>query len=136
MVGYNFCEKLIAKSNAFNLAFFGEEPRVAYDHVHLSEYFGGKTADDLLMASTQWYHDNGIALHLGNAVQEIDRASQTVHARCGLVQPYNYLVLDTGSSAFVPDIPGVEKKSVMVSSTIEDLNEIEAYAATPAAGLC
>ena len=130
MVGYKFCEKLLAKSTDFNLVVFGEEPRVAYDRVHLSEYFGGKTADDLLMAPTQWYHDNGITLHLGDAVQEIDRASQTVHARSGLVQPYDYLVLATGSSAFVPDIPGVEKAGVMVYRTIEDLDEIKAYAAT------
>jgi nitrite reductase (NADH) large subunit len=134
MVGYKFCEKLLAKSTAFNLVVFGEEPRVAYDRVHLSEYFGGKTADDLLMAPTQWYHDNGIVLHLGDAVQEIDRASQTVHARSGLVQPYDYLVLATGSSAFVPDIPGVEKKGVMVYRTIEDLDEIKAYAATARSG--
>jgi nitrite reductase (NADH) large subunit len=134
MVGYKFCEKLLAKSTAFNLVVFGEEPRVAYDRVHLSEYFGGKTADDLLMAPTQWYHDNGITLHLGDAVQEIDRAHRTVHSRSGLVQPYDYLVLATGSSAFVPDVPGVEKKGVMVYRTIEDLDEIKAYAATARSG--
>ena len=134
MVGYKFCEKLLAKSTAFNLVVFGEEPRVAYDRVHLSEYFGGKTADDLLMAPRQWYADNHITLHLGNAVQEIDRASQTVHARSGLVQPYDYLVLATGSSAFVPDIPGVEKAGVMVYRTIEDLEEIKAAAATARVG--
>ena len=134
MVGYKFCEKLLAKSTAFNLVVFGEEPRVAYDRVHLSEYFGGKTADDLLMAPRQWYADNHITLHLGDAVQEIDRASQTVHARSGLVQPYDYLVLATGSSAFVPDIPGVEKAGVMVYRTIEDLEEIKAAAATARVG--
>ena len=134
MVGYKFCEKLLAKSAAFNLVVFGEEPRVAYDRVHLSEYFGGKTADDLLMAPRQWYADNHITLHLGDAVQEIDRASQTVHARSGLMQPYDYLVLATGSSAFVPDIPGVEKAGVMVYRTIEDLEEIKAAAATARVG--
>jgi len=134
MVGYKFCEKLLAKSTDFNLVVFGEEPRVAYDRVHLSEYFGGKTADDLLMAPTSWYRDNGITLYLGEAVQEIDRAGRTVHARSGLVQPYDYLVLATGSSAFVPDIPGVEKAGVMVYRTIEDLDEIKAYAATARSG--
>ncbi|UOQ71194.1 nitrite reductase large subunit NirB [Hymenobacter cellulosilyticus] len=134
MVGYKFCEKLLAKTSAFNLVVFGEEPRVAYDRVHLSEYFAGKTADDLLMAPLQWYHDHNITLHLGDAVQEIDRASQTVHARSGLVQPYDYLVLATGSSAFVPDIPGVEKAGVMVYRTIEDLEEIKAYATTAKRG--
>ena len=130
MVGYKFCEKLLAKTTAFHLVVFGEEPRVAYDRVHLSEYFGGKTADDLLLAPLQWYHDNNITLYLGDPVREIDRVSQTVHTRGGLVEPYDYLVLATGSSAFVPDIPGVEKAGVMVYRTIEDLEEIKAAAAT------
>ncbi len=49
MVGYKFCEKLLAKQNTENiqLVVFGEEPRAAYDRVHLSEYFSGKSADDL-----------------------------------------------------------------------------------------
>ena len=134
MVGYKFCVKLLAKTTGFQLVVFGEEPRVAYDRVHLSEYFGGKTADDLLMAPQQWYHDNNITLYLGDPVREIDRIGQTVHARSGLIEPYDYLVLATGSSAFVPDIPGVEKAGVMVYRTIEDLEEIKACAATARVG--
>lgn len=134
MVGYKLCEKLLAKSTAFHLIVFGEEPRVAYDRVHLSEYFSGKTAEDLLMAPQQWYYDNNITLHLGDPVREIDRATQTVHSRAGLVQAYDYLVLATGSSAFVPDIPGVEKAGVLVYRTIEDLEAIKAYAATARVG--
>ena len=134
MVGYKFCEKLLAKSPHFKLVVFGEEPRVAYDRVHLSEYFGGKTADDLLLAPHQWYLDHNITVHLGDAVHDIDRAGRVVHARSGLAQPYDYLVLATGSSAFVPDIPGVEKAGVMVYRTIEDLEEIKAAAATARVG--
>ncbi len=50
MVGYKFCEKLVAKniSGQFNIVVFGEETRPAYDRVHLSEYFAGKSADDLV----------------------------------------------------------------------------------------
>ena len=51
MVGYKFCEKLVSKSSRFNIVVFGEEPRRAYDRVHLSEYFNGKTADDLSMST-------------------------------------------------------------------------------------
>jgi nitrite reductase (NADH) large subunit len=35
--------------------------------------------------------------------------------------------LATGSSAFVPDIPGVEKEGVFVYRTIEDLELIKAH---------
>ena len=42
---------------------------------------------------------------------------------------YDYLVLATGSSAFVPPIKGVEKEGVFVYRTIEDLEGMLAYAA-------
>jgi nitrite reductase (NADH) large subunit len=51
MVGYKFCEKLVAKASHFNIIVFGEESRIAYDRVHLSEYFNGKSADDLSLSS-------------------------------------------------------------------------------------
>ena len=129
MVGYKFCEKLIKKTNSFNLIVFGEEPRRAYDRVHLSEYFNGKTADDLSLSTVTWYEENGITLHLSNPVQEINLAQKEVHARNGTSIKYDYLVLATGSGAFVPNIPGVEKEGVFVYRTIEDLEMMKAHAA-------
>jgi nitrite reductase (NADH) large subunit len=134
MVGYKFCEKLVTKSSGFNIIVFGEEPRQAYDRVHLSEYFNGKSADDLSLSSRSWYDEQGITLHLGDPVQEINRTDKTVHSLKGLTLKYDYLVLATGSSAFVPDIPGIEKEGVFVYRTIEDLELIKAYAATAKTG--
>ena len=37
------------------------------------------------------------------------------------------LVLATGSSAFVPPVPGIDKTGVFVYRTIEDLDNIKAY---------
>ncbi len=130
MVGYKFCEKLLAKQNTENiqLVVFGEEPRPAYDRVHLSEYFSGKSADDLLMAPLEWYATNNITLHLSDPVQSIDRQNQTVHSYKGITESYDYLVLATGSAAFVPPIPGVEKDGVFIYRTIEDLEMMTAYA--------
>src|SRR5688500_18457060 len=128
MVGYKFCEKLLAKTNKYQIAIFGEEPRPAYDRVHLSEYFNGKTAADLSMSPEGWYEQNNIELHLNDPVQEINRTNKTIHSLKGVVQTYDYLVLATGSSAFVPDIPGIEKEGVFVYRTIEDLELIAGYA--------
>ncbi|WPU93236.1 nitrite reductase large subunit NirB [Mucilaginibacter sabulilitoris] len=134
MVGYKFCEKLITKSSHFNIIVFGEEPRIAYDRVHLSEYFNGKSASDLSLSTLSWYVDNGIKLHLNDPVQEINRTEKTVHSLKGLTISYDYLVLATGSSAFVPDIPGVEKEGVFVYRTIDDLDLIKNYAANAKVG--
>jgi nitrite reductase (NADH) large subunit len=135
MVGYKFCEKLVAKSSAYQIIVFGEEPRRAYDRVHLSEYFAGKTAEDLSMSSALWYAEQGIQLYLGDAVREINLQQKTVHAQSGLVVRYDYLVMATGSGAFVPDIPGVEKQGVFVYRTIEDLDRMQAYAANAKSGV-
>jgi nitrite reductase (NADH) large subunit len=130
MVGYKFCEKLLAKSGGegFDLVVFGEEPRPAYDRVHLSAFFAGKTADDLTMAPVSWYEEAGITLHLSDPVVDIDRTAKTVRSHHGLTVPYDYLVLATGSAAFVPPIPGVEKDGVFVYRTIEDLELMQSYA--------
>jgi nitrite reductase (NADH) large subunit len=84
MVGYKFCEKLVAKSSAFQIIVFGEEPRRAYDRVHLSEYFAGKSADDLSMSSASWYADHDIELYLGDPIQEINRQNKTIHSLKGI----------------------------------------------------
>ncbi len=131
MVGYKFCEKLIAKdknSERFALTVFGEEPRVAYDRVHLSAYFDGKTAEDLTMAPLDWYIDNGIQLYLSDPVVDIDRERKQIRSHHGVVVPYDYLILATGSGAFVPPLSGVEKDGVFVYRTIEDLDLIQSHA--------
>ncbi|HSU51961.1 MAG TPA: FAD-dependent oxidoreductase, partial [Segetibacter sp.] len=131
MVGYKFCEKLISKFNSessLSITVFGEEIRPAYDRVHLSEYFAGKTAEDLTMAPAQWYAENNIKLHHGDPVQSIDRSNKTVHSFHGITENYDYLILATGSSAFVPPIPGVEKQGVFIYRTIEDLEMMTEYA--------
>lgn len=129
MVGYKFCEKMVAKNglSTYNLVVFGEEPRPAYDRVHLSSYFSGTTAEELSMAPLDWYFDHGISLILGDPVVGIDRAKKTVISLKGVVQKYDYLVLATGSSAFVPPIPGTEKDGVFVYRTIEDLDMTISY---------
>jgi nitrite reductase (NADH) large subunit len=129
MVGYKFCEKLVGKTgHDFTITVFGEEMRPAYDRVHLSGYFASKTADDLSLASRQWYSNNNINLYLGDPVQAIDRQAKTVRSHSGLIVPYDYLILATGSAAFVPLIPGVEKQGVFLYRTIEDLEMMTTWA--------
>ncbi|MEO8416137.1 MAG: FAD-dependent oxidoreductase, partial [Ginsengibacter sp.] len=130
MVGYKFCEKILSRTagNPPELVVFGEETRPAYDRVHLSEYFAGKSADDLTLASQDWYHENNITLHLGDPIQRIDRSSKQVHSHLGITESYDYLILATGSAAFVPPIPGVEKQGVFIYRTIEDLEMMKSHA--------
>ena len=127
MVGYKFCEKLRSLSKECEIIVYGEEPRPAYDRVHLSSYFSGSSADDLLMAPASWYVDNSVELFTSELVTEIHRDIKSIKTHTGKVDRYDYLVLATGSSAFVPSVEGVERDGVFVYRTIEDLNQIINY---------
>ena len=130
MVGYKFCEKFVAQpeSKNFRITVFGEEPRPAYDRVHLSEFFENQDAKALEMAPTEWYTENNIELIVDERVTDIHRSDKTITTAKDREFFYDYLVLATGSSAFVPPIKGVEKEGVFVYRTIEDLECMLAYA--------
>ncbi|WP_372880943.1 nitrite reductase large subunit NirB [Psychromonas sp.] len=130
MVGYKFCERLSDKDTQkkFKIITFCEEPRPAYDRVHLSAYFEGKTAEELSMASINWYKERDIDIYLQDKVISIDRDKKTVTSEKGRTLSYDKIVMATGSSVFVPPVPGIDKEGVFVYRTIEDLEEIIAYA--------
>ncbi|WP_318345482.1 nitrite reductase large subunit NirB [Flagellimonas baculiformis] len=131
MVGYKFCEKFRAHpaNIPYRLLVFGEEPRPAYDRVHLSEYFENQDAKALELAPASWYKDNTIELITNQRITDIKPETKEVHTISGASYSYDYLVLATGSAPFVPPIKGVEKEGVFVYRTIEDLEGMLAYAA-------
>lgn len=128
MVSHKFCEKLTTKSSNFKLIVFGEEPIRAYDRVHLTDYFGNKTLNDLFLSKNEWYEENNIDLYLHDPIVDIDIKKKRIHSKKNIQIDYDYLILATGSAAFVPPIPGVDKEGVFLYRTIEDLDQIKAYA--------
>jgi len=94
----------------------------------LSEYFNGKSADELSLSTADWYKEHNITLNTSELVIGLDTSNRTITTHTGNTYTYDYLVLATGSAAFVPPIKGVEKEGVFVYRTIEDLDAIMAYA--------
>jgi len=130
MVGWKFCALLRQSdiSANFEITVFGEEPRAAYDRVHLTAYFETRSADKLMMCPDNWYADNDIDLFLGDKIISIDRENRVVTSESGKQVEYDRLILATGSDAFVPPVDGIDKEGVFVYRTIEDLDKIIAYA--------
>lgn len=126
MVGHHFVEKLRELDANISIMVLCGEPRLAYDRVHLSEFFSGKTADDLALTTTQIYKSLNIDYALDAWVTQIDKINQKVTTKNGHTFGYKKLVLATGSYPFVPPIPGNDQPHCLVYRTIEDLHAIEA----------
>lgn len=136
MVGQNFLVSLMASEikDNYNVVTFCEEELPAYDRVHLSEYFSGKSADDLSLVEEGFFETNNITIHMGDKASSIDRAAKTVTSEKGVEIAYDKLVLATGSTAFIPPIPGNDREGCIAYRTIDDLDEMMATAKTSKVG--
>ncbi|MGJ7558813.1 nitrite reductase large subunit NirB [Variovorax sp. RB3P1] len=136
MVGHKFLEQLhelqLAQAEVTVLC---EEPRAAYDRVHLSEFFSGKTADDLSLVEPGFFERSGFTLRLAARAVAIERRNNTVTTADGEVVGYDKLVLATGSSPFVPAVPGRDRPNCFVYRTIEDLESMKACGARSKSGV-
>ena len=136
-VGHKFIETLAASDARDNFAItvIGEEPRAAYDRVHLTAWFESRDAAPLNMVADNFYEDHDITAITGDKAVAIDRTTKTVTTERGVVVGYDKLILATGSFPFVPPVPGHERGNTFVYRTIEDLEAITACAETSKVGV-
>lgn len=129
MVGHRFIEDLLDKSDAanFDITVFCEEPRIAYDRVHLSSYFSHHTAEELSLVREGFYETRH---------QSSGRRTRYHHQPSGegdslqrrTYRFYDKLIMATGSYPWIPPIKGSDTQDCFVYRTIEDLNAIESCA--------
>ena len=135
MVGHKFLEELEQLQVAAEVTVLCEEPRPAYDRVHLSEFFSGKTAEELSVVEPGFFERSGFTLRLAARAASIERRNHTVTTVDGEVLHYDKLVLATGSVPFVPQVPGRDRPHCFVYRTIEDLEGMQASGAHSKTGV-
>ena len=136
MVGHKFLESLAETGlTGAEVTVLCEEPRAAYDRVHLSEFFSGKSADELSLVEPGFFERTGFTLRLKSRAVAIERRDHTVTTADGEVLPYDKLVLATGSVPFVPPVPGRDRPHCFVYRTIEDLEAMQAAGARSKSGV-
>lgn len=130
MVGHRFIESLADRAdlNQFDITVFCEEPRVAYDRVHLSSFFSHHTAEELSLVKEGFYEHHGVKVLIGERAILINREKREVSSVNIASVPYDKLIIATGATPFVPPIKGAENPYCFVYRTIEDLKAIEACA--------
>ena len=111
-------------AEAFDVAVFGAEPRVNYNRIMLSPVLAGeKIFEDIVIHDDAWYARNNVTLHKGESVVSIDREKKTVATASGKVEPYDKLLIATGSIPFAIPVHGVTLPGVV---TFRDLDDVDA----------
>lgn len=122
MAGIRVVEELLKLAPEFyDITVFGAEPHPNYNRIMLSPVLAGEqTFDDIILNSLDWYRDNGITLHTGDPVVDIDRLSRKVITASGQQAPYDRLLLATGSNSFILPVPGANLPGVLGYRDIAD----------------
>ncbi len=121
MAGVGCIEQILKHRHDFEITVFGDETHVNYNRILLSSVLAGeKSAEDIVLNDIHWYQANGIQPKLGVRIADVDSAARVVIDSEGGVTPFDRLVIATGSSPFIPQIPGIDKKDVFVFRTLDD----------------
>ncbi len=122
MAGVRTLEELLRLApGLYDITVFGAEPHPNYNRILLSPVLAGEqTLDEIILNPLSWYDAHGITLHLGCPVTHIDRVRRQVVAADGTTAPYDRLLIATGSTPFVPPVPGKELAGVLAYRDIAD----------------
>jgi nitrite reductase (NADH) large subunit len=137
MAGARAVEDILSRggNDLFNITMFGEEPYGNYNRILLSNVLNGsQQEEEIFLNPIEWYRENHITLHVGVYAESILRKSKCVLGADGTIEPYDKLIIATGSRSYVPPIDGVtmpdrlDKPGVFVFRSLDDCREIAEYA--------
>jgi nitrite reductase (NADH) large subunit len=122
MAGVRTLEELVKISpDLYDITVFGAEPHANYNRILLSPVLAGEmTVQDIMLNDVAWYAENNIKLHLNKRIEKIDRRGRTVTSADGTVEPYDRLLLATGSNPFMLPVPGANLPGVVSYRDIAD----------------
>src|SRR5690349_6739969 len=120
MVGHRFVEAMRARDtgDSWRITVLAEEADAAYDRVGLTGYTGHWDRGRLALPGNDYPGDDLVDVRLGARVTDVDRAAKSVVTADGGRIGYDALVLATGSSAFVPPVPGRDLPACHVYRTL------------------
>ena len=106
----------------------GEETAPPYQRPPLSKAWlkGEADLEALLLRPEEFYAEHDIALRLGVTATAINAAGKTVTFADGTVEPYDALILATGSTARKLAIPGADRPDLLELRTLADAERLKA----------
>ena len=121
MAGARAVEEVLARDGGsmFDIVMLGGEPYGNYNRILLSNVLNGsQSPNDIMINPLEWYQENGIRLHRGQFIIDVDCASKAVMSRQGTVERYDKLLIASGSRAFIPPMKGARAASGQLKTGI------------------
>jgi nitrite reductase (NADH) large subunit len=149
MAGARVVEEILRRApGEFEISMFGAEPYGNYNRILLSNVLNlSQKPTDIFMNPLAWYQENSITLHAGVRALRIDRARRVVIGKPlrkdatpyaageagislepAVEQPYDQVILATGSRPFIPPMEGFGQAGTFLFRTIDDCEQIAHYA--------
>jgi len=123
MAGSRLVSEVRTRDPHMKITILGAETCQPYNRVLLSNVLAGSSRpDQVRLLDSSWYAAHDVEAAFGSAVAHIERETRHVVTEDGRREPYDLLVLATGSEAIVPPIPGVER--AIPFRTLEDCERI------------
>jgi nitrite reductase (NADH) large subunit len=126
MAGIRAVEELLKLApHLYDITVFGAEPHPNYNRILLSPVLAGEqTVQEIVLNDLDWYADNHIRLYTSKKVVKIDRKAREVIADDGTREPYDRLLLATGSNPFILPLPGKDLDGVLSYRDIYDTEQM------------
>jgi nitrite reductase (NADH) large subunit len=149
MAGARVVEEILKRApGEFEITMFGAEPYGNYNRILLSNVLNGsQPATEIFMNPLAWYEENGVRLHAGVKAMTIDRERRvvvgtplkrdslaysadaaTMENAANVEEPYDNVIIATGSRPFVPPMEGLNGSGAFMFRTIDDCARIADYA--------
>ncbi|KQC09703.1 MAG: hypothetical protein APR62_13740 [Smithella sp. SDB] len=102
---------------------------VSYSSCPTPYYIGDIIKDEnkLVARTPEEFRKRGVEVQLDTEVVNINPNANVVETKDGLMLPYDFLIIGTGTSPFVPDIPGRDLPGVYLLRNLEDAIHIKSF---------
>jgi nitrite reductase (NADH) large subunit len=130
MAGVRCAEEILKNDpSGFEISIVGAEPHPNYNRILLSKVLGGDgSLEDIILNPYSWYEEQGIRLHTGVEVEDLDLLKGKAKLSDGQSLAWDELILATGSLPFILPLPGAEKQGVIAFRDVKDCEAMRAAA--------
>lgn len=121
VAGMSLAAKLM-RAQGFHVTVIKKEVIGSYSPCGMPFVLEGKVGamEDILLRDAEFFRQHGVDMRTGQEVNSVDLEAKTVHLTSGDALKFDRVVFATGSSPFVPPIPGTDKAGVHTLGSYKD----------------